>query len=302
MWTEVLEAEVRPAVRETIACRCLMLTCGLDPRQYGKAEELGADIVTLDVEDSVPPGSKAEARRRVLPFFAGPRRPGFTRALRINSLRSPEGLRDLLTLVDSGIAPEALMVPKVESAEELRMLEHLVCGPVERLGFLPIIETARGLCAVEEIAAATPRVWALVLGTADLAASLGSVMTWEHLAYARYRLLAAAASADVPVIDSPCFDLSDLDSEAGLQSELRQATEMGFAGKCAVHPKQVRAVTEAFTPPPAAIARAREILTRTRESGGRICVLDGQMIGPPAVLAARRLLARAGQLHPLDSR
>lgn len=300
MWTETLDSPVaRQASRETIACRSLMLTCGLHPHQYDRGEELGADIVTLDVEDSVPPASKPEARRAVLPYFTHPPRPGFTRSLRINSLRSADGLRDVLTLLESGIAPEALMVPKVESAEELLMLEHLVCGRFERLGFLPIIETARGLCAVEEIATATPRVWALVLGTADLATSLGSVMTWEHLAFARYRLLAAAASADVPVIDSPCFDL---DGDVGLQAELRKATEMGFAGKCAVHPTQVRAITEAFTPPPSAIARAREILTHTRESGGRICVIDGQMIGPPAVAGARRLLARAGQLHQRDSR
>lgn len=297
MWTEETDLLAPappqgPAAHAPMACRCMLITCGLYPHQYGRGEVLGADIVTLDVEDSVPPASKPEARRLVKPFFAQERRPGLTRVMRINALRTDEGLRDILTLLDWGAAPDALMVPKVESAEDLRILEQLLCGRWERLGFFPIIETARGLCAVESILTSTPRIRAVVLGTADLAASLGTTRSWEHMAYARSRLLAAAAAAEVPAIDSPCFDMADAEA---LRAEVRRASEMGFAGKCAIHPRHVAAINETFTPSPAAIAQARRILACIRDNGGRIAVLDGEMIGPPAVVAARRLLARVGE-------
>jgi (S)-citramalyl-CoA lyase len=276
-----------------LACRSMLITCALHRAQYGKAGQLGADIATLDLEDSVPPARKEEARRLALPFLAGGPWAGITRGLRVNALRTPDGLRDVLALRESAARPDVLMVPKVDAAEDLRILEQLLCDKLPDLGFVVIVETAHALCAVEEIAVATPRLRGLVFGTADLSADLGTTMSWEHMLYGRSRTLAAAARAGVPVIDSPCFELDD---EAELRLQIRRAGEMGFAGKCAVHPKQVAAINEGFTPQPAAIARALEILDRTESSRGQICVIDGQMIGPPAVLAARRLLASAGKL------
>jgi len=273
--------------------RSMLITCGLDPRQYGRALEVGADIGTLDLEDSVPGDRREAARRMVLPFLAAEAaRPGFTRAVRPNALRTPDGLRDLLAVRESGARLDALMLPKVESGEDVRIVEELLGDGLAHVTFLVLIETARGLCAAEEIAAASPRVRALVFGAADFSADLGAAMAWEHLLYARSRIVLAAACAGIAALDSPFFDIHDA---AGLGQEVERVRLMGFTGKVAVHPRQVAAINAGFTPEPAAVAEARAILAAIDDSQGRIAVVDGRMVGPPAVIAARRLLALAGR-------
>jgi citrate lyase beta subunit len=275
-------------------CRSMLITCGLDARQYGRALEIGADIGTLDLEDSVPAERREAARRMVLPFLAAePARPGFTRAVRPNALRTPDGLRDLLAILDSGAHVDALMLPKVESAEDVRIVEEVLGERLAAVVFLVLIETARGLAAVEEIAAASPRVQALVFGAADFSADLGGTMDWEHLVYARSRIVAAAARARTLAMDTPFFDIADGE---GLRREIERVRAMGYAGKVAVHPRQVPAINAGFTPEPAALAEARAVLAAIDDSQGRIAVVDGRMVGPPAVIAARRLLALAARV------
>jgi citrate lyase beta subunit len=272
----------------------MLITCGLDSRQYGRAIEIGADIGTLDLEDSVPADRREAARRMMLPFLAAePARPGFTRAVRPNSLRTPDGLRDLLALLESGARVDALMLPKVETAEDVRIVEEVLGERRREIAFLVLIETARGLAAVEEIAAASPRVRALIFGAADFSADLGGTMEWEYLLFARSRIAAAAARARVLAIDTPFFDIADGE---GLGRELERVRAMGYAGKVAVHPRQVPPINAGFTPEPAALAEARAILAAIDDSQGRIAVVDGRMVGPPAVIAARRLLALAARL------
>jgi (S)-citramalyl-CoA lyase len=269
------------------------MTCALYPQRYAKAGEVGADVGTIDLEDSVPAASKEAARRLALPFFHGPRQP-WLRTLRINSLRSPNGLRDILALLDSGARPDALLVPKVDSAQDLLILQDLLGPRLERTVFLVVIETAAGLCAVEEIAVATPRVRALVFGAADFSADMGTTMAWEHMHHARCRILVAAARAGIAAMDAPTFDIHD---EEALRSDVHRSQQLGFHGKAAVHPRQVAVINEGFTPQPAAVAHARRVLELIEGRGGQICVLDGEMIGPPAVVAARRLLAIAERLE-----
>ncbi len=282
------------ALGSPFCCRSMLITCGLDVRQYGRAVEVGADIGTLDLEDSVPPDRREAARRAMLAFLAAePARPGFTRAVRPNALRTADGLRDLLALLDGGARIDALMLPKVESAEDVRIVEDVLGERLRDVSFLALIETARGLAAVEEIAAASPRVAALIFGAADFSADLGGVMAWEHLLFARSRIVAAAARARVLAIDTPFFDIEDGE---GLRAEVERVRGMGFAGKVAVHPRQVPPINAAFTPEPAALAEARAILAAIDDSQGRIAVLDGRMVGPPAVIAARRLLALAARV------
>jgi (S)-citramalyl-CoA lyase len=215
------------------------------------------------------------------------------RALRINSLRTPHGLRDILALLDSGAQPDALFLPKVDSAEDLRILTDILGDRLAAAIFIVLIETTAALCAVEEIAAASPRVRALVFGAADYSTELGTAMGWESLFYARSRIAVAAIRAGISALDTPYFDLDDME---GLREETRRSRALGFHGRVAVHTRQVATINEEHTPKPEAVARARRIVAATEEHGGQIAVVDGDMIGPPMVLAARRVLALADKI------
>lgn len=270
------------------------MTCALHPERYRRAAEIGADVGTIDLEDSVPALRKDEARRLALPFFAQrPSSGSCLRTLRINGLRTADGLRDILALLDGGARPDALLVPKVDSAQDVLILQELLGERLASVVFLVVIETAAGLAAVDEIASASPRVRALVFGGADFSAEMGTDMAWEPLLYARSRILVAAARAGIPAMDSPCFDIEDAEA---LRSDIARSRKLGFLGKAAVHPRQVAAINQGFTPEPETVERARRILDLIEGHGGRIAVLDGEMIGPPAVVAARRVLALAERI------
>lgn len=277
-----------------IACRSMLITCALYPQRYDRAGECGADIGAVDLEDSVPPERKEEARRLALPYLAAPRPNTVTRAVRVNGLRSEAGLRDLLAILDSGARPDILFLPKVESPEEAALPDEVLAGRLPETVVLASIETARGLAAVERIAAGgVPRLWGFLFGAFDYSVDVGSSLEWEDLLYARSRLLNAAAQSGLPVIDTPCFDIDDA---GALAAELARGRRLGFAGKSAVHPRQVAAINETFTPGAAAIEEAREILAARTAAAGGICVVRGRMIGPPSMRHARRLLANAERL------
>lgn len=280
--------------REPLLCRSMLMTCGLEERRFKKAYEVGADISTLDLEDSVPGPRKEEARRLVLPFYHQPASGRSLRTLRINSLRTPDGLRDILALLDSGARPDALFVPKVESAQDILILHELLGERLASTIFLVLIETAAGLCAVDEIAASSPRVRALVFGGADFSSELGIGMGWEAMFYARSRIVVAASRAGIPAMDSPVFDIGD---EEGLRAEVQRSRELGFQGKVAVHTRQIGIINEGYTPPRDAVERARRVVASIDERQGKIAVLDGSMIGPPMLAAARRLLALADKIE-----
>jgi (S)-citramalyl-CoA lyase len=273
--------------------RTMLMTSAIDPRRYRTALKSGADVCTLDLEDAVPPARREEARRNSSAIFAKPSG-GHFRALRINSLRSVDGLHDILSLVYSGSRPDALLVPKVSCAHDLLILQDMLGEQFSDVPFLATIETAAGLAAVDEIATATPRLSALVFGAADFATDLGISMNWEPLLYARSRIVTAAAVAGIQAIDAPTFDLSD---DLALKIDVDRARELGFGGKAAVHPRQVPVINEGFTPLLAEVHRARRVIEMADGQSGQIGVLDGQMVGPPMVAAARRLLARMKTLE-----
>ncbi|WP_232021963.1 HpcH/HpaI aldolase/citrate lyase family protein [Mycobacterium basiliense] len=270
----------------------MLMTSALNPRQYRSALRSGADVCTLDLEDSVPAARRDEARNRASSMFEGPRT-GCVRALRINSLRTTDGLRDILALACGAIQPDALLVPKVNCAHDLRILEDMLGDQAGNMPFLATIETPAGLSAVEEIATATPRVRALVFGAADFTSELGIAMDWEPLLFARSRIVAAAASAGIPAIDSPTFDLG---AELALKIDVNRSRELGFQGKAAIHPRQVAVINDTFTPLPAEVEHARRVIDLVHSRAGQISVLDGQMLGPPMVAAAQRLLRRVKAL------
>lgn len=270
----------------------MLMTSAISPRRYQTALRSGADICTLDLEDAVAPAQREEARYNASRIFAKPST-GSVRALRINSLRTADGLHDILALVYGAIKPDVLLVPKVNCAHDLLILEDMLGDQLADVDFLATIETAAGLAAVEEIATATTRVRALVFGAADFAADLGISMDWEPLLYARSRIVTAAAVAGIPAIDAPTFDLSD---DLVLKIDVNRGRELGFAGKAAVHPRQVPLINDSFTPLPAEVERAQRVIEMAHGQAGQIGVLDGQMVGPPMVAAARRLLEKANAI------
>jgi (S)-citramalyl-CoA lyase len=272
----------------------MLMTCALRVQRYDKAMEVGADIAAVDLEDSVPASSKEEARRLALPFLRGDGRGGPVRAVRINGLRTPDGLRDLLALLEGGAHPDALFVPKVESAQDILILQEILGEQMASTFFIVLIETAAGVCAVEEIAAASPRVRALVFGGADYSTDLGISMEWEQLFFARSRILVAASRAGIPAMDSPYFEIRN---DAGLQVENRRSRELGFQGRVAVHPRQVSFINREYAPAPEAVDRARRVVATVEKNAGQIAMLDGDMIGPPMLRAARRVLALADRIE-----
>ncbi|MGV9573011.1 aldolase/citrate lyase family protein [Streptomyces nigra] len=141
------------------------------------------------------------------------------------------------------------------------------------------------------------RIAGVVFGTADYATVLGCSKRWEAMLHARSALVTSAAAAGICVIDSPYFDLDDLD---GLRNEAERARDLGFAGKCCVHPRQLPVVTNVFTPTVKDVAAARAIVAAADEASGRIVRVEVQMIGAPMVKAARALLARVDGRTPRE--
>lgn len=269
--------------------RSLLFTPGTRPERFAKAAASGADAVILDLEDAVPPLAKAEARDHVLGWLDDVPGDGVPCLVRVNGLRTPEGLRDLLAFLDAGVAPPAIVLPKVESLAELEVVAALLTGPLAATGFVPLIESARALSAAEAIAS-HPRTRALALGGADLAADLGCTMAWEPLLWARARVVQAAATAGVGAVDVPYLDLARDD---GLADEAAAVRDLGFTGKLAIHPRHVAAINAALTPTADEHAQARRVVDAADAAGDGVCVVDGRMVDPPIVRAARRTLARA---------
>ena len=277
----MLDAVLKPT-------RSWLFTPATRPDRFVKAAASGADVAILDLEDSVAPKDKAEARKTALEYLAGNPVDGVHHALRINGLDTLLGVSDLDALLGSSAAPDFLVLPKTETAGHLQILDRLLTATGKQTRLIGLIESARGLASVETIADATPRLAGLMFGAADMAAELGAKAAWEPLLFARSRLVAACAQARIMPIDAPFFDIRD---EAGLQHELAAAMALGFAAKAAIHPGQVRAINAALTPTPEAIEKARAILAENAKGVGTV---DCQMIDEAVARKARHILAAAG--------
>jgi (S)-citramalyl-CoA lyase len=281
----------RPAMTSTdlSCCRVFLFTPGNRPDRFAKAAATGADALILDLEDAVALGGKDEARATVVEHFRGEYRAGLAarqlKGLRVNNIHTPAGVRDLDALASAGIRPDFVVLPKVESAFEVRLFARHLSG----LPLVCTIESGRGLEAAVEIAQADPAVRSLAFGGADLAADLGAELAWEPMLYGRSRLAQAAASAGLALVDVPYLVLDDA---AGLREECRRAKALGFTGKLAIHPKQVAPIVEAFTPGEAEVARAERMIAELERAGGNAVEFEGKMLEGPIVKAARRVLAR----------
>jgi (S)-citramalyl-CoA lyase len=268
--------------------RSWLFTPATRPERFANASQAGADVAILDLEDAVAPGDKARARSTALDYLAGNPSDGALHALRINGLDTRAGIADLDALLGSEAAPDFLVVPKTETAGHLEILDRLLAAAGKATRLIGLIESARGLTAVEAIATATPRLAGLMLGAADMAADLGATVAWEPLAFVRCRLIAACALAGVVPVDSPYFDLHD---ESGLKRDVIGAVTFGFGAKAAIHPAQISAINAALTPSAEAVERARAILAENAKGVGTV---DGQMIDEAVARKARRTLVSAG--------
>jgi (S)-citramalyl-CoA lyase len=272
----------------SVRVRSWLFTPATRADRFAKASEAGADVAILDLEDAVAPKDKDRARTAALDYLAGNPADGALHALRINGLDTRAGISDLHALLGSKAAPDFLVLPKTETPGHLQVLDRLLTAAGKATRLIGIVESARGLAAVEAIANATPRLAGLMLGAADMAADLGAATAWEPLAFARGRLVAACALAGVVPIDAPFFDLRD---EAGLKQEVAAAVALGFAAKAAIHPAQIAAINAALTPSAEAVDKARAILAENAKGVGTV---DGQMIDEAIARKARRTLAAAG--------
>lgn len=263
-----------------------------------KAGRLGADEIVVDLEDSVAAAAKERARELVAGFLARERTPASVVAVRVNALAGPWGERDVLELARrAGPRIGSLIVPKVERADQIAEVERLLDTQGEsarEVRLQALVETAAGLLRVGEISASSPRLESLILGYADLAASLGrgpGVMPPERWLYAQETLLVAARARGLQAIDGPYLEIRD---GAGLRLRARHARALGFDGKWAVHPGQVAIINETFTPIPDEVARARAVLDALERAEGRGAVeLDGEMIDEASRKLALQVTARA---------
>jgi len=264
---------------------CLLFVPGDRPERFAKALSAGAGGAIIDLEDAVAPDRKAEARANAIAELRRTNQTAAQRIVRINSLRLRTGLEDLLALADP--RPDAVMVPKVESRGELEIVAALLPG----VPIIAIVESVAGIGAVEEIARATGLA-VLAFGNADLSAELGAANAWEPLLAHRARLVLAARTAGVSAFDGVTLELRDAQLVA---ADARRALEMGFDGKLAIHPAQVQPIVTTFAPSPDELERARKIVAAVRDGG--VAAVDGIMVDPPVVTAARRVLQRAGQME-----
>jgi citrate lyase subunit beta/citryl-CoA lyase/(S)-citramalyl-CoA lyase len=268
-------------------CRSILFTPALAVERFARGQRSGADISLVDMEDSVSPAHKDAARRHAESFFSAPPLSPGRRAVRINSVTHHEGLRDLLAIRSYPVKPDVVMLPKVESPRDLEIVEQALGPDFAHVDLMAVVETARGLENVNAIARATPRLKALVFGSADFSFGIGAALSWEPLHYARSRLVTAAHAANLHVVDSALFDIPDAE---GLRKEAALARSMGFSGKAAIHPRQVEAINQAFSPDEHMLRKARKIVAVSKANDFNICVVDGAMVGLPFIEAARRLL------------
>ena len=286
-----------------------LMTPGGSPDRFDTATASGADVVLLDLEDAVPEQRKNTARATVVRYLASTAAPGPSGGrgrpllgLRLNAVDTVHGLQDVLALAAAGLWPDVVLVPKVESARDLDLVATILdtdAGAVSDAGaprrMWALIETPRAIECLSEILRA-PSLAGVVFGAADYAATAGCRPTGRALMYPRSVLVTAAAAAGLPAIDSPYFDLRNPD---GLREEAEHARELGFVSKGAVHPEQLDVIRAVFAPTEAELDHARAVVAAADRADGGIVAVDGRMVGPPMVAAARAAHAHARHAaHP----
>ncbi|MGG5890585.1 HpcH/HpaI aldolase/citrate lyase family protein [Falsiroseomonas sp. HC035] len=269
-------------------------------RFLAKASARGADAIQLDLEDSIAPGDKADARRCVEAAVTRIRAEGSSDVLvRINQPLE-DAVRDLEAAVIPGV--DAIMVTKVEGPDHLRLLDELVSRLEQNRGlpeggirFTALVEAPGPLAQAHAIARATPRLIGMSLGAEDYATAIGGEPTEDVLLMPKQQILQAATAAGIMPLGtiSTVADYSDVEAYLRI---VRRSASFGFVGASAIHPAQVPALNKGFSPSPEAVARAERIVAADLEAaaeGRGSFALDGKMIDIPIVQRAQALLRRA---------
>ena len=275
--------------------RSFIFTPGLKPDMYPKALKSGTDMVCVELEDGIAPHDKETARNLALKLFQQKQEnDGVERILRINCLREKFGIEDVQAILSTKKPPPALMIPKVKTSQEVKLLDDLLSEKGHNCRLHIIIETNEGLENAFDIANCSQRIDALFFGGVDMSAELRCENKWEPLLYARSRIVHAAASAGIDAIDVPYLDLDDLD---GMKEEAIKAKELGFSGKGSIHPKQISVLNNVFTPSIEVIERAKKITSTFEEANTGLVVIDGKLIEKPVLREMYRILSIANKLN-----
>jgi len=273
---------------------------GIRENMVEKAAGLAADVICLDLEDSVPLAEKARAREIVCAAIDTLVAAGQTVHVRVNALDTGLTRDDLAAVVRPGL--DAVALPKTESAGEIRQIDVLlreqeVARGVKpgTVGLIPGIESALGCLRCEDIARASDRIIAITLGAEDYTNDLGVHRTraGQELAHVRYVVSTVCHAYGLVPLDTPFSDFRD---EEGLIREAEWVRSIGFEGKYLIHPSQIEPVNRIFRPAEEDVAYARRVVQAFREGveQGRAAVnLDGRMVDTPVARRAQRLLATA---------
>lgn len=270
-----------------LLARCLLFTPSSYKDRFTKAHELGSDGIIIDLEDAISLADKDNARVQAINYLlTRTQYSGFVQCLRINSIRTRAGLKDLSALCDQNARPDILVLPKSENANEIEIINEILAP--NTIPILAIIESAKGLYQAHKIAQAK-NVVGLIFGGADFAADLGATMDWDSLYSARSQIVQAAAHAGIAAIDVPYLQLHDADN-TGVISETKAVKALGFTCKTAIHPKHIKPIIDSFTPNKDEIEKAKAITLAYEAAHGNACEYNGKMIDVPVYRSAKRIL------------
>ncbi|MFP7571871.1 L-malyl-CoA/beta-methylmalyl-CoA lyase [Marivita sp. S2033] len=299
--------------------RCQLFGPGSNTKLFAKMAASDADVINLDLEDSVAPTDKDIARANVIEAINSVDWGKKTLSVRINGLDTPYWYRDVVDLLEqAGPRLDQIMIPKVGCAGDIYAVDALVTaiesakGRSKRIAFEVIIESAAGIAHVEEIAAASPRLEAMSLGAADFAASMGMQTTgiggtqenyymlhdgakhWsDPWHWAQTAIVAACRTHGVLPVDGPFGDFSD---DEGFRAQALRSATLGMVGKWAIHPKQIALANEVFTPSDAAVAEAREILAAMEDAkakGEGATVYKGRLVDIASIKQAEVIVRQS---------
>jgi malyl-CoA/(S)-citramalyl-CoA lyase len=299
--------------------RCQLFGPASNTKLFAKMAASAADVINIDLEDSVAPSDKDMARANAIEAINTVDWGTKYVSVRINGLDTPYWYRDVVDLMEqAGERLDQIMIPKVGCAEDIYAVDALVTaierakGRTKPVSFEVIIESAAGIAHAEEIAAASPRMQAMSLGAADFAASMGMQTTgiggtqenyymiregekhWsDPWHWAQAKIVAACRTHGVLPVDGPFGDFSD---DEGYIAQARRSATLGMVGKWAIHPKQIALANEVFTPSEAAVTEAREILAAMEDAkakGEGATVYKGRLVDIASIKQAEVIVAQA---------
>ncbi|MEM9124339.1 MAG: L-malyl-CoA/beta-methylmalyl-CoA lyase [Pseudomonadota bacterium] len=299
--------------------RCQLFGPGSNTKLFEKMAASAADVINLDLEDSVAPSDKDIARANVIGALNDVDWGNKYMSVRINGLDTPYWYRDVVDLLEkAGDRLDQIMIPKVGCAADVYAVDALVTaierakGRAKPISFEVIIESAAGIAHVEDIAASSPRMQAMSLGAADFAASMGMQTTgiggtqenyymlrdgekhWsDPWHWAQAAIVAACRTHGVLPVDGPFGDFSD---DEGYIAQAKRSATLGMVGKWAIHPKQIALANQVFTPSDEAVLEAREILSameQAKANGEGATVYKGRLVDIASIKQAEVIVAQA---------